>query len=408
MNGRRIAITGLGLVTPFGIGKDVFWDGIVGRRSAVRPAKGFDASELPSNHYAQIPAIDFDAHLDRKQSAMWSRASKLTMVGGIEALADAGADAAALAGPRTGVILGTGYGCALEFEELYDTFFNKGWRRIKPITVPKMMANAPASHLGIRFGAQGINFTVSTACSSGAIAAGLAAQQIRAGTLDACVTGGVDLVINRSIAAAWNNLRVLSRRNDSTASRPFSVDRDGLVFGEGCAIVVLEEWERAEARGARVYAELAGVGATNDAVNIVGPDPGGEVDAVHEAIADAGLEPNDVDYVCAHGTATPANDGNESKVLKKVFGERAASVPVSSIKGHIGHTMGAAGAIELAATALAIHHQTLPPTLHYAPGDPDCDLDYVADGPRDQNIGAAITNSFGFGGQNSVLLLKRP
>ena len=335
---------------------------------------------------------------------MWSRASKLTVLTGDEAVADSGAD---LAGPRTGVILGTGYGCAMEFEDLYDIYFHKGWKRIKPITVPKTMANAPASQLGIRFGARGINFTVSTACSSGAIAAGLAAQQIRAGTIDACITGGMDYVINSSIAAAWNNLRVLSQRNDPTASRPFSKDRDGLVFGEGASIVVLEEMERAKARGATIYAELAGVGATNDAVNIVGPDPEGEIEAVREALADAGLSPDDIDYVCAHGTSTAANDGNETDVIKAVFGDRAKSLPVSSIKGHIGHTMGAAGAIELASTALAVHHQTLPPTLHWDEGDEQCDLDYVADGPRDGNIGAAITNSFGFGGQNSVLLLRR-
>ncbi len=404
MTERRIAITGLGLVTPLGLGRQTFWDGILERRTAVRPTEGFE-HEYPTTHYAQIPPLNFDDHLDARQTAMWSRASKLAVLTGNEAVADAGASD--LAGPRTGVILGTGYGCALEFEDLYDTYFHKGWKRIKPITVPRLMSNAPASHLGIRFGARGVNFTVATACSSGAIAAGLAAQQIRAGTLDACITGGVDLVINASTGAAWNNLRVLSRRNDATASRPFSGDRDGLVFGEGCAIVILEEWSRAEARGARIYAELAGVGATNDATNIVGPDTEGEVMAVREALADAGLTPDDVDYVSAHGTSTEANDKNETAVIKQVFGARAATLPVSSIKGHIGHTMGAAGAIELASTALAIHHQTLPPTLHYTPGDDGCDLDYVADGPRDAHIGTAITNSFGFGGQNSVLVLRR-
>jgi 3-oxoacyl-(acyl-carrier-protein) synthase len=270
-----------------------------------------------------------------------------------------------------------------------------------------MMNNAPASHLAIHFGARGVNFTVSTACSSGAIAAGLAAQQIRAGALDACLTGGVDHMITASIAAVWNALRVLSRRRDPTASRPFSSDRGGLVLGEGCAIFVLEEWEAARARGARIHAELLGVGATNDARNIVGPDPTGEIEAIRLALDDAGLAPRDIDYVNAHGTGTAANDANESRILKEVFGAHARKIPVSSIKGHVGHTMGAAGALDLAATALALRHQRVPPTLHFTPGDPDCDLDYVTEGAREVEMRHAMTNSFGFGGQNSVLVLSR-
>jgi 3-oxoacyl-(acyl-carrier-protein) synthase len=268
------------------------------------------------------------------------------------------------------------------------------------------MPNAPASHLAIQFRARGVNFTVSTACSSGAIAAALAAQQIRAGAIDACFTGGADYVVNASTAAVWNALKVLAKRNGPDASRPFSRDRDGLVLGEGCAILLLEEREAALARGARIHAEVTGVGLNNDATNIVGPDVAGETEAVRAAIADAGLTAADIDYVNAHGTGTEANDANETAVLKEVLGARAHAVPVSSIKGHLGHTMGAAGAIEIAVTALALERQRVPPTLHFSPGDPKCDLDYVPT-PRAHPMRNALTNSFGFGGQNAVLVLSR-
>jgi 3-oxoacyl-(acyl-carrier-protein) synthase len=331
--------------------------------------------------------------------------SKLAVAGGLLAGRDAGIES--FPATRTGVIVGTGYGCSYEFEPIYDAWAKRGWKRLKPGTVPRMMPNAPASHLAIELGARGVNFTVSTACSSGAIAAGLAAQQIRAGTIDVCVTGGFDYLLNVSIAGAWNALRVLSRRPDAEASRPFAADRGGLVLGEAGALIVLEEWESARRRGARIYAELSGVGASNDAANIVGPDLRGEAEAIQAALEDAGLTPDEIDYVNAHGTGTKANDANETAVLKEVFGERANRIPVTSIKGHLGHTMGAAGAAEIAATALALRHQVVPPTLHVTPGDPDCDLDYVTDGPRALVLRHALTNSFGFGGQNSVLALSR-
>ncbi len=402
---RRVVITGMGLVTPYGFGVDTLWNGLMERRSAVRPIEGIDIDTMRTTHYAQIPAFDWDDYLDPKQTALWGRVSKMTVVGGKLAREHAGIEQ--FDPPRTGVILGTGYAEIPSLESVYDTYFNRGWKKGKPITIPMSMPNAPASHLAIYLGARGVNFTVSTACSSGAIAAGLALQQIRLGNIDTCVTGAVDFVINRSCVAAWNQLRVLSRRNDPTASRPFSVDRDGLVMGEACSLIVLEEMEAARARGATIYAELAGTGATADAKNIVGPDMQGEIEAMHLAFADSGIGPEDVDYISAHGTSTKANDANETKVIKEIFGKRAYEIPVSSIKGHIGHAMGAAGAIEINTTALALYHKRVPPTLHYTPGDPDCDLDYVADGPRDVDMECAVTNSFGFGGQNSVLVLKK-
>ncbi|MHC4938377.1 MAG: beta-ketoacyl-[acyl-carrier-protein] synthase family protein [Planctomycetota bacterium] len=405
MTRRRVAITGIGLLTAYGVGRDLFWTGLMERRSAVTRPEHVDLHDFPTTHYGVLPPIDFDEYLDPQKSAFWSMATKASVAGGLLAAEDAGCEKESLAGPRTGVLLGTGYGCLYEMEELYRTWFDKGWKRIKPITVPKLMPNAPASHLAIQFGARGLNATVSTACSSGAIACGLAAERIRSGELDACVTGGVDVIGNPAIIAAWNALRVLSRRNAEDASRPFAKDRDGLVFGEGCAIFLLEEWDRAVARGARIHAELAGVAATNDAVNIVGPDLQGECEAVTMALEDAGIDAAAIDYVNAHGTSTEANDANESAVLREIFGD--SPPPISSIKGHIGHSMGAAGAIEVAATALTLENQTIPPTLHFTPGDESCNLDYVTDGPRAAEMTYAMTNSFGFGGQNSVLVLKK-
>lgn len=403
MASRRVALTGIGLVTPFGIGVAPLWTGLLERRSAVRRVAGFDPGDCPVTFAGELPAIDFDAHLDPQESALWAKATKVAVLGGRLAAEDAGG------GPldpvRTGVILGSGYGCTQEFEETFTAWREKGWKRMKPVTVPKSMPNAPASHLAIDRRARGVNFTVSTACSSGALAAGLAVQQIRAGALDACFTGGVDVILNNSTLSAWCALRVLSRREDPTACRPFSADRDGLVLGEGCAVLLLEELKAARRRGARIRAELLGVGATNDAVNAVAPDFQGELECVAAALADAELGPGAIDYVNAHGTGTPLNDANETRVLKAIFGARARAVPVSSIKGHLGHTMGAAGAIEIAATALALEEGVIPPTLHFTPGDPECDLDYVADGPRRARLRVALTNSFGFGGQNSAIVL---
>jgi len=405
MTRRRVAITGIGLITAYGPGEKAFWNGLVEGRSAVSRPEHVELHDFPTTHYGMLPPIEFDDYLDPQASAFWSVATKATVAGGQFAAKDAGCEPEDFAGPRTGVLLGTGYGCLYEMEQLYRTWFDKGWKRIKPVTVPKLMPNAPASHLAIRFGARGLNATISTACSSGAIACGLAADKIRSGELDACIAGGVDVIGNPAIIAAWNALRVLSRRNAPDASRPFSADRDGLVFGEGAAVFVLEERERALARGARIRAEVAGVGATNDAANIVGPDAEGECEAIRMALESAGIDAGAIDYVNAHGTSTEANDANESAVLRTVFGEKAP--PVSSIKGHIGHSMGAAGAIEVAATTLALEHRTIPPTLHHKPGDPACTLDYVTEGPRRADLTYAMTNSFGFGGQNSVIVLRR-
>lgn len=401
---RRVAITGLGLVTAFGTGIEPLWQGLMAGRSAVARARGFDPSGLPSDHVAELPELDLAARFTPKQTAYWSRATKVTALAALEAWEDAGLT---LTDPyRAGTFLGSGFGCTYELEELYDGWRARGMKGIKPITIPRGMANAPASQIAILLGLKGPCATVSTACSSGATALGLAVGQIRYGGLSVCVAGGVEAALNASTLAAWCSLGVLSRRNDPTACRPFSADRDGLVLADGCAVLVLEEWEHARARGARIWAEIRGVGATNDAHSIVEPHGEGEAAALRAALEDAGISPSDLGYVNAHGTGTRANDVTETRALKEVLGEAAFRVPVSSVKGHLGHALGAAGAIEAAITALALARQRLPPTLHHTPGDPDCDLDYVAGAPREAAVEHALTNSFGFGGQNSALVLS--
>jgi 3-oxoacyl-(acyl-carrier-protein) synthase len=404
MSRRRVAITGLGLVTAFGTGIEPLWRGLMEGRSAIARARGFDASGLPVDHVAELPEIDLSGRFTPKQTAYWSRATRVAALAAMEAWEDAGP--VAVEPFRAGLFLGSGFGCTYELEEVYDGWRARGMRGIKPITIPRGMANAPASQIAMILGLKGPCLTVTTACSSGALALGLAVDQIRHGGLTVCLAGGVEAALNASTFAAWCSLGVLSRRNDPTACRPFSADRDGLVLADGCAVLVLEEWEHAVARGARIWAEVRGVGATNDAHSIVEPDFEGEVEAIRMALADAGIAPEDLGYVNAHGTGTRANDANETRALKAVLGEAAWRTPVSSIKGHLGHALGAAGAIEAAVTALALARKRLPPTLHFTAGDPDCDLDYVAGAPREAEIGHALSNSFGFGGQNSALVLS--
>jgi 3-oxoacyl-(acyl-carrier-protein) synthase len=402
---RRVAITGLGLITAFGAGVEPLWEGLMAGRSAVAPARGFDTSGLPVDHAAELPEIDLASRFTPRQTAYWSRATGVAALAAAEAWADAGLDR--VEEPyRAGLFLGSGCGCTYELEEVFGAWRARGMRGIKPITIPRGMANAPASQIAILLGLKGPCVTVTTACSSGALAIGLAVDQIRHGGLAVCVTGGVEAALNASTFAAWCSLGVLSRRNDPTACRPFSADRDGLVLADGCAVLVLEEWERAKARGARIWAEIRGAGATNDARGIVEPDPAGEAEAMRAALADAGLAAADLGYVNAHGTGTRANDASETRALKAALGAAAYRTPVSSVKGHLGHALGAAGAIEAAVTALALARHRLPPTLHYIPGDPECDLDYVAHTPRDAAVAHALTNSFGFGGQNSSLVLS--
>lgn len=315
---------------------------------------------------------------------------------------DAGLDR--VAPRRMGVILGTGYGSIFDLDEAFRDFYQKDRRRSRPTLVPRMMANAPASHLAILLCARGPTFTLNAACSSGAIAIGLAVQQLRAGALECCLTGGYDLVLNRFDAAAWDGLRALSQRNDPTACRPFSEDRDGMILGEGCGALILETKDRALQRGAKIYGEILGVGISNDAHDIVQPGIDGRIEAIELALADAGLDSARIDFVQTHGTGTQMNDDNELEVLKRAFGARIEQLPITSIKGAIGHTMGAAGAIELAAAVLALGKGRIPPTLHLE--QPPRGFNVVRTA-TDAPLNHALAVSFGFGGQNAAIVIGR-
>lgn len=394
----------MGLITPFGVGVDTFWDALMSGRSAVRPAERFDSTGLRTTHWAEMPVVDFDQWFEPQRAAGWAEVTKLAVAGGLMAARDA--QLTETAPSRTGVILGTGYGPLYDVRPLLSEY-QEGRGRLRPITVPRMMTNAPASHLAIILQARGPTLTVSTACSSGAVALALAVQQVRAGMLDCCLTGGYDLVLNRLTADAWDGLRVLSRRNTSTACRPFSRDRDGIILGEGCGTLVIETREHAERRGARIYAEVRGVGLSNDACDIVRPGFEGAVEVVEAALADAGLDASRIDYVNAHGTGSDANDANELTALERVFGEHARRVPVSSIKGATGHTMGAAGSLEVAATVMAVRTGRVPPTLHLSDPMEGVGLDLVSDRPAERSLTYALSTSSGFGGQNAAIVIGR-
>jgi 3-oxoacyl-[acyl-carrier-protein] synthase II len=310
-----------------------------------------------------------------------------------------------------GVILGTGFGGQGSMEEYYGAYYSNGKARRSAIAIPKSMYNASSSNIAIRFKTRGPNITISTACSSGANAIGQAFHLIRYGHADRMIAGGVDAPVTPVVMDAWKEMRVLSTKNEQPerACKPFSANRDGFVLAEAAGIVVLEALESALERGAPIYAEVLGYGSTSDAAHITFPDPDGESHAITRALRDAGVRAEEIDYVNAHGTATKLNDASETEAIKRVFGSRAYEIPVSSVKSMLGHSMGAAGAVEFIATVLAIKEKVIPPTINYEESDPQCDLDYVTDGARVMKaapLRTAISNSFGFGGNNAVLVAR--
>jgi nodulation protein E len=348
--------------------------------------------------------MDFDplAHFGARRLPMLDRTSQLALVAGREAMADAGADLSALAATRAGVILGAAIGQET-FDSSYKALYGENAKRLHPMTVPRIMPNAPASHLSMEFGLHGPCFSTASACASASHAIGLAFHMIRSGMMDAALTGGSDASIVVGFMKAWDALRVLS----PDACRPFSKDRTGLVIGEGAAILVLEEWQRAQARGARIYAELVGFGMSADAGELTAPDAAGAAQAMQAALDDAGMAPREVDYVNAHGTGTRLNDKTEVAALRQVFGGHLDGLPVSSSKSMHGHCLNAGGAIELAISALALHHGVLPPTIGFREPDPECLVDCVPNRSRPSPIHVAMSNSFAFGGLNAVLIVRQ-
>jgi len=405
----KLALTGIGLVTPLGNSVQDVWRAICAGQSGVGPITAFDASDFPTRIGAEIK--DFDPHtwLTPKTVRRTGRTTQLALAAGYLALADSGWSRDIDHFRDAAVIVGSGWGSSASVEEAYRTFFLEGWRKNPMLSVPMCMPNAPGSQLAMEAGFTGPSFTVSAACASGAEAVAQAVHLIRAGVIQRAVVGGCDAFLLPGLFSIWCRLGVLSRRNHDPAgaSAPFSRDRDGIVIGEAACVMTIERLADAEKRGAPIYAEVSGVASTCGAQTVTSPVLGAEVAAMRQALADGGISTDEVGYINAHGTGTKLNDAVETAAIKQALGKQAWSVAISSTKSSIGHTMGASSALECAVTALALRDQVLPPTINLRMTDPECDLDYVPNVARPKAFSAALSNSFGFGGSNVTLALRR-
>jgi 3-oxoacyl-[acyl-carrier-protein] synthase II len=408
---RRVVITGLGAVSPFGLGSSVLWEGVKNGRSAIRPLTLFDVEQYPVRFGGEVPDFDPLAHFAKKEARHLDRVTQFALLCADEAFADSKLDLDTVDRTRVGAIVGSGIG-GLDTTEKNVLILNKrGVRKVSPFLVPMMMINAAGGQVAIRMGLQGPNFCVSSACAAANHALGVAMHMIRHGMADVMIAGGSEAALTPVGLAGFCAARALSKRNDepTKASRPFDKNRDGFVFGEGAGLLILEEREQAIARGARIYAELAGFANTDDAFHITAPHSEGDgaARAMDLALKDAGLDPTEIQYINAHGTSTALNDKLETKAIKRVFGDHAPKLAISSTKSMTGHLLGASGGIESVAMAMAIHEGLAPPTINYETPDPECDLDYVPNEARKLEIKAAVSNTFGFGGHNAVLVFKR-
>ncbi|MDR5683940.1 MAG: beta-ketoacyl-ACP synthase II [Armatimonadota bacterium] len=410
MRQRRVVITGVGVVTPIGTGKDRFWDALMEGRSGVRTIQSFDPSPFPTRIAAEV--VDFDplAYLDRKEVKRNDRFVQFAVAATRMALEDARFSITPHNADRVGVVIGSGIGGANTWEQQHRTLLERGPDRVSPFFIPMLILNMAAGMVSILTGARGPNSAVVTACATGGNAIGDAFKIIQRGDADAMIAGGTEAAITALSIAGFCSMKAMSERNDEPhrAVRPFDADRDGFVMGEGAGVVILEELEQARQRGAPIYCEIVGYGMSADAYHITMPDPEGDgaARAMRACLQDAGLRPEDVDYINAHGTSTPYNDKFETMAIKRVFGDHAYRLAVSSTKSMTGHLLGAAGGVELIACALAIHHGRLPPTINYEKPDPECDLDYVPNKARSARVRVALSNAFGFGGHNTTLAVR--
>jgi len=408
---RRVVITGLGVVAPNGAGKDEFWKASKEGKSGVEKVTSFDASELDSKICAPVKDFTHLNYIPKEEARKVDRFVHLGLASAKTGLDDGKLDLAKTDLDRFGVIMGSGLGGSLFHEEQIMAGYQKGLNRLNARCVPRVSPNAVASHIAIQWGLKGPNIVISTACASGTYAVGVALRHIQNNDMDLCIAGGTEAPLSQFTFGAYCALRVLSRRNDSPqeASRPFDKQRDGFVLGEGAAVLILEELEHALKRNAHIYAEIIGYGANSGAYHIVIPQPDGRDAAktMRLALIDAKIKPRDVDYINAHGTSTTLNDKAETLAIKETFGEGAYKIPVSSTKSMIGHTIGAAGAIEALVCALTIENNLIPPTINYKYPDPDCDLDYVPNQARAKKVDIVLSNSFGFGNCNACLIFRR-
>ena len=410
---RRVVITGTGLLTPVGLDVQESWTALLDGRSGAGPITQFDTTDFKVRFACEVKGFDPELYIDRKEAKRTDRFAQLAIAASVQAMRQAGLDELpdGIDAERFGVIIGSGIGGIWTFEEQHRKLIERGPSRISPFFVPMFISDIAAGLVSIRWGLKGPNYCTVSACASSAHAVGNAYRAIKYGEADLMVAGGTEATVSPQTIAGFAAMTALSERNDSpeTASRPFDATRDGFVLGEGAGVMVLEELEHARARGAEIVAEVVGYGQTADAYHITAPAEGGEgaVRAIRLALKEAGATPADVDYVNAHGTSTPANDKNESAAIKTALGEDAYRVVVGSTKSMTGHTLGAAGGIEAVISALVCREGKIPPTINFHERDPDCDLDYATGGMVERPVRLAISNSFGFGGHNVCLAVKR-
>lgn len=408
---RRVVVTGLGVVAPNGIGVDTFWESLTHGVSGIDHITRFDASQHDTKIAAEVKGFDPLLYMEKKEVKKMDRFIHYAMAGAVMAAEDATLTVNEGERSRFGVLIGTGMGGIPCLEETHKILLEKGPGRISPFFIPSIITNLASGHIAIRFGLRGPNSGVSTACATGNHAIGDSFELIRRGMADLMFAGGTEAVITPLTIGGFGAMKALSTRNDEPqrASRPFDRGRDGFVMGEGAGVLILEELNHALDRGARIYAELRGYGMSADAYHMTAPEPegAGAIASMGLALEDAGLKPEEVDYVNAHGTSTPVGDTAETKAVKKVFGDHAYRMAVSSIKSMTGHLLGAAGGVEAVATVLTLHHGIIPPTINYEDPEPECDLDYVPNHARQAHVRVAFSNSFGFGGTNATLVFKQ-
>jgi 3-oxoacyl-[acyl-carrier-protein] synthase II len=412
MNGRRrVVITGMGAVSPLGNNAETSWENLTAGRSGAAPIVGFDASEYPVHFACELKDFDPADWIEKKQARRMDRFAQMIVASAIQARDDSGIDIDAEA-DRIGASIATGIGGLKAFQDCFETLLERGPDRVNPFSIPQIIPNMGAAWVSMYLGTRGPLSSQCTACAASNMAIGEAADAIRLGRADVMLAGGTEAGITRVGIAGFSAMRALSRRNDAPekASRPFDAGRDGFVMGEAGAVVVLEELEHAKARDAKIYGELLGYGVSSDARHVTEPDPSGKnpARAMKMAMADAGVNVDEIDYINAHGTSTPLGDASETRVIKLALGEEnARKTPISSTKGATGHCLGASGAIEAVFTTLAVNRNVLPPTINYDEPDPECDLDYIPNESREADVGIGVSNSFGFGGHNACIVVRQ-
>ena len=411
MQKRRVVITGLGAVTPLGHNAEDTWQALLAGQSGAAKIQAFDTTGFDVNFACEVKNFKVEDYIPVAQARRLDRFAQFALVAAMQTVKDSGIDLTKCNPHRIGVIIGSGIGGFTEFEEQHSRLILKGPSRVSPFTIPKVMMNSASGQIAIHFGLKGPNFSVASACASSNHAIGMALKIIQMGLADVIVTGGSEATITPLGMSGFAALKALSTRNDAPAkaSRPFEKDRDGFIMGEGSGVFVMEALEHALARGAKIYAEMLGFGMNDDGYHITAPDPTGDgpMLTMKLALDDAGLKPEQVSYINAHGTSTAYNDLTETKAIKKLFGDHAKKLAISSTKSMLGHLLGGSGSVELLAVIMSIRDNIVHPTINYETPDPECDLDYVPNQPRKMDVNVVLSNSFGFGGHNATLCVGK-